>query len=102
MLQILTSDNAAIEVGADVYYRIYDAILSINRIKDLDMSTRVLSQTMLQTSLAKQTLADIECNKQTMSQVLLVCKAGVICGLLWHISACVCVHTGMDQCLSNF
>ena len=71
----MTSDNAAIEVGADVYYRIYDAILSISRIKDLDMSTRILSQTILQTYLVKQILADIESNKHMISQILLVRKS---------------------------
>ncbi|KAK2160485.1 hypothetical protein LSH36_132g01016 [Paralvinella palmiformis] len=74
-IKILTNDNAAIEVGADVYYRIYDAILSISRIKDLDMSTRILSQTILQTYLVKQILADIESNKHMISQILLVCQA---------------------------
>jgi len=69
---VITSDGATIEMGADVYFRVYDAVLSITNIQDLNYSTRVICQTSLQKHIAKKNLGDIENDRQTIISSLQV------------------------------
>ena len=74
--QVITADGATIEIGADVYFRVCDAVLSVTNIQDLNYSTRVICQTSLQKHIAKKNLGDIENDRQTITnslQVLAVC-----------------------------
>ena len=70
--EVITSDGATIEIGADVYFRVYDAVLSVTNIQDLNYSTRVICQTSLQKHIAKKNLGDIENDRQTITNSLQV------------------------------
>ena len=59
-------------MGADVYFRVYDAVLSVTNIQDLNYSTRVICQTSLQKHIAKKNLGDIENDRQTIINSLQV------------------------------
>jgi len=71
-LQVITADGATIEIGADVYFRVYDAVLSVTNIQDLNYSTRIICQTSLQKHIAKKNLGDIENDRQTITNSLQV------------------------------
>ena len=70
--QVITADGATIEIGADVYFRVCDAVLSVTNIQDLNYSTRVICQTSLQKHIAKKNLGDIENDRQTITNSLQV------------------------------
>jgi len=72
MLQAITSDGATIEVGADVYFRVKDAVLSVANVQDLNYATRVLCQTSLQRHISKQNLSDIGSDNVILTDALLV------------------------------
>ena len=72
-MQAITSDSATIEVGADVYFRVKDAILSVANVQDLNYATRILCQTSLQRHISKQNLADIGSDNVVLTDALLVC-----------------------------
>jgi len=69
---VITADGATIEIGADVYFRVCDAVLSVTNIQDLNYSTRVICQTSLQKHIAKKNLGDIENDRQTITNSLQV------------------------------
>jgi len=71
-LQAITADSATIEVGADVYFRVKDAILSVANVQDLNHATRILCQTSLQRHISKQNLADIGTDNVVLADALLV------------------------------
>ena len=60
----MTGDGAIIEVGADIYFHIYDPVRSVINVRDLDHATRVISQTLLQRSLGHIDLADLQNNRR--------------------------------------
>jgi len=70
--KVITADGATIEMGADVYFRVRDAILSVTNIQDLNYSTRIICQTSLQKHIAKKNLGDIENDRQTITNSLQV------------------------------
>jgi len=69
---VITADGATIEMGADVYFRVCDAVLSVTNIQDLNYSTRVICQTSLQKHVAKKNLGDIENDRQSIVNSLQV------------------------------
>jgi len=71
-MQAITADGATIEVGADVYFRVKDAILSVANVQDLNHATRVLCQTSLQRHISKQNLADVTTDNVVLTDALLV------------------------------
>ena len=75
---MITADGATIEIGADVYFRVCDAILSVTNIQDLNYSTRVICQTSLQKHVAKKNLGDIESDRQTITNSLQVLSSVLI------------------------
>ena len=70
--QAITADGATIEVGADVYFRVKDAILSVANVQDLNYATRILCQTSLQRHISKQNLSDIGSDNVVLTDALLV------------------------------
>ncbi|XP_064639357.1 stomatin-like protein 1 [Lineus longissimus] len=68
--KIFTSDNCVIEVGADVFYRVVNAIVSITHIENLNHSLRVLAQIALMNQLSKRTLAEIEAEKNIINAAI--------------------------------
>jgi len=73
--QAITADSATIEIGADVYFRVKDAILSVANVQDLNYATRILCQTSLQRHISKQNLSDIGSDNVVLTDLLLVCIA---------------------------
>lgn len=61
---MLTSDAGIIELGADVYYQVTDAIRSVTAVQDLNTSLRGLVRNSLMNSLTKLDLQDIEDKQQ--------------------------------------
>ncbi|KAL4232673.1 Stomatin (EPB72)-like 1 [Mactra antiquata] len=59
-LQVLTSDAGIIELGADVYYSITDAVKSIAAVQDLNTSLRGLVRNTFTTTLTKLNLQAID------------------------------------------
>ncbi|XP_014672316.1 PREDICTED: stomatin-like protein 1 [Priapulus caudatus] len=55
--QVITSDEGAVELGADVQFRISDAVLSTSTVQDLNHATRVLAQTTLTNVVQRHTVA---------------------------------------------
>lgn len=66
--KILTADNAALEIGADLYYRVKDPILSISGVQNLDNATRIFGQTCLLKQVSRHTLGGTEHNKSLVCQ----------------------------------
>ena len=60
----MTTDGTAINIGATVYFRITDAVLSVASIQDLNHSVRVLGQTVMMNLLCSRSKSDIENDKQ--------------------------------------
>jgi len=71
---LLTSDAGIIELGADVYYRISDAIQSVTSVQDLNTSLRGLVRNSLMNSLTKLDLQDIEDKQLEIVATLQVCQ----------------------------
>ena len=71
---MLTSDAGIIELGADVYYRISDAIQSVTSVQDLNTSLRGLVRNSLMNSLTKLDLQDIEDKQLEIVATLQVCQ----------------------------
>lgn len=57
---MLTSDAGIIELGADIYYKVTDAVRSVTAVQDLNTSLRGLVRNSLMNSLTKLDLQDIE------------------------------------------
>jgi hypothetical protein len=68
--KVITADGATIEIGADVYFRVKDAVQSVTNVQDLNHSTRIICQTSLQKHVSKQILADIETDRTNITNAL--------------------------------
>ncbi|KAI0237776.1 Stomatin-like protein 1 [Lamellibrachia satsuma] len=68
--KVLTTDGGIIEVGADVYYNVQDVILSVSNVQDLNHSTRIISQTLLQKQLGRYDLDELETKKANICELL--------------------------------
>ncbi len=66
------------EVGADLYYRIKDPVLSVNAVQNLDNSTRVIGQTSLQKQVLRSELAVLESNKFHVCQGIQVREGRIL------------------------
>lgn len=62
--QLLTTDGTALHIGATVYFRITDAVLSVASIQDLNHSVRILGQTVMMNLLCSRSKSEIENDKQ--------------------------------------
>ncbi|XP_052241958.1 stomatin-like protein 1 [Dreissena polymorpha] len=65
-LQLITSDAGIIELGADVYYKISDAVKSVTNIQDVNSALRGLVRNAVMSSLTKHNLQDIDEKKNTL------------------------------------
>lgn len=70
--QVITADGATIEIGAEVWFRVKDAVTSVTNVQDLNHATRIICQTSLQTHVSKQNLADIESDRAAIIVALQV------------------------------
>jgi erythrocyte band 7 integral membrane protein len=65
--KILTKDSVTVTVDAVVYFKIFDPVLSVNRIADAQFSTRLLAATTLRNILGTKTLQEILQDKESLS-----------------------------------
>lgn len=65
--EILTKDSVTVTVDAVVYYRIFDPVLSVNKVANAQYSTRMLAATSLRNILGTKTLQDILTDKETIA-----------------------------------
>lgn len=61
-----------LSVGADVQFRIWDPVLSVMTVKDLNAATRMTAQNAMTKALLKRPLREIQMEKLKISDQLLV------------------------------
>jgi len=77
--KVITLDGATIEIGAEVYFRISDVVMSVSKVQDLNHSTRILCQTLLQRHMGKQRLGDIQDDRNVIISALLADVSDMTC-----------------------
>lgn len=65
--EILTKDSVTVAVDAVVYYKIYDATISITNVENASRATRLLAQTTLRNVLGTKSLSEILSERETIS-----------------------------------
>ena len=79
--QVLTKDSVTVAVDAVVYFRIYNATMSITNVENANRSTRLLAQTTLRNVLGTKNLSEILGDRETISETMQVHKLS-----LYHFS----------------
>ncbi|XP_032965373.1 stomatin-like protein 1 isoform X2 [Rhinolophus ferrumequinum] len=69
--KLASKDGAVLSVGADVQFRIWDPVLSVMTVKDLNAATRMTAQNALTKALLRRPLRDIQMEKLKISEQLL-------------------------------
>ncbi|XP_068411371.1 stomatin-like protein 1 isoform X1 [Eschrichtius robustus] len=70
--QLASKDGAVLSVGADVQFRIWDPVLSVMTVKDLNAATRMTAQNAMTKALLKRPLREIQMEKLKISDQLLL------------------------------
>jgi erythrocyte band 7 integral membrane protein len=65
--EILTKDSVTITVDAVIYYRIFDPVMSVNKVANAQYSTRLLAATSLRNILGTKTLQEILIDKESIA-----------------------------------
>jgi len=71
-MQILSKDSVTVAVDAVVYYRVYNATVSVTNIEDAHRSTRLLAQTTLRNVLGTKNLSEILSDRENISHFMQV------------------------------
>ncbi|XP_065727476.1 stomatin-like protein 1 isoform X4 [Phocoena phocoena] len=71
-LKLASKDGAVLSVGADVQFRIWDPVLSVMTVKDLNTATRMTAQNAMTKALLKRPLREIQMEKPKISDQLLL------------------------------
>ncbi|XP_053744830.1 stomatin-like protein 1 isoform X3 [Panthera pardus] len=69
--KLASKDGAVLSVGADVQFRIWDPVLSVMTVKDLNTATRMTAQNAMTKALLKRPLREIQMEKLKISDQLL-------------------------------
>lgn len=59
-------------MGADIQFRVWDPVLSVMMVKDLNAATRMMAQNAMNTTLLKKNLREIQTEKLQFGDQLLV------------------------------
>lgn len=70
--QLASKDGAVLSVGADVQFRIWDPVLSVMTVRDLNTATRMTAQNAMTKALLRRHLREIQMEKLKISDQLLV------------------------------
>ncbi|XP_019523544.1 PREDICTED: stomatin-like protein 1 isoform X2 [Hipposideros armiger] len=70
--KLASKDGAVLSVGADVQFRIWDPVLSVMTVKDVNTATRVTAQNAMSKALLRRPLRDIQMEKLKISEQLLL------------------------------
>lgn len=68
--QVTTRDGGVLSVGADIQFRIWNPVLSVVSVQDLNASTRMTAQKALTHSLAKKTVREIQTERVKLGEYL--------------------------------
>uniref|UniRef100_A0A8C0NJ12 Stomatin like 1 n=1 Tax=Canis lupus familiaris TaxID=9615 RepID=A0A8C0NJ12_CANLF len=71
-LKLTSKDGAVLSVGADVQFRIWDPVLSVMTVKDLNTATRMTAQNAMTKALLKRPLREIQTEQLKISDQLLL------------------------------
>ncbi|XP_058398024.1 stomatin-like protein 1 isoform X4 [Diceros bicornis minor] len=71
-LKLASKDGAVLSVGADVQFRIWDPVLSVMTVKDLNTATRMTAQNAMTKALLKRPLREIQMERLKISDQLLL------------------------------
>ena len=71
-MQVLTKDSVTVAVDAVVYFRIYNATMSITNVENANRSTRLLAQTTLRNVLGTKNLSEILSERESISDTMQV------------------------------
>lgn len=67
-----SKDGAVLSVGADVQFRIWDPVLSVMAVKDLNTATRMTAHNAMTKALLRRPLQEIQMEKLKIGDQLLV------------------------------
>ncbi|XP_062998651.1 stomatin-like protein 1 isoform X2 [Elgaria multicarinata webbii] len=70
--KLMSRDRVLVSVGADVQFQIWDPALSVMRVKDLNVATRMTAQNVLTKLLLKKYLREIQTEKLRIGDQLLL------------------------------
>ncbi|XP_010625212.1 stomatin-like protein 1 isoform X4 [Fukomys damarensis] len=70
--KLASKDGAVLSVGADVQFRIWDPVLSVMTVKDLNAATRMTAQNAMTKALLRRPLQEIQIEKPRISEQLLL------------------------------
>ncbi|EHB11869.1 Stomatin-like protein 1 [Heterocephalus glaber] len=70
--KLASKDGAVLSVGADVQFRIWDPVLSVMTVKDLNTATRMTAQNAMTKALLRRPLREIQMEKPKISEQLLL------------------------------
>lgn len=68
--QVATRDGGVLSVGADIQFRIWNPVMSVVSVQDLNASTRMTAQNALTHSLAKKTVREIQTERVKLGEYL--------------------------------
>ncbi|XP_029420935.1 stomatin-like protein 1 isoform X4 [Nannospalax galili] len=71
-LKLTSKDGAVLSVGADVQFRIWDPVLSVMAVKDLNMATRMTAHNAMTKTLLRRPLREIQMEKLKIGDQLLL------------------------------
>ncbi|XP_038602814.1 stomatin-like protein 1 isoform X2 [Tachyglossus aculeatus] len=70
--KLTSKDGAVISIGADVQFRVWDPVLSVMTVKDLNAATRMTAQNAMTKTLLKKLLREIQAEKLRIGDQLLL------------------------------
>ncbi|XP_067399301.1 stomatin-like protein 1 isoform X2 [Emydura macquarii macquarii] len=70
--KLTSKDGAMISMGADIQFRVWDPVLSVMMVKDLNAATRMTAQNAMTKTLLKKSLREIETEKLRIGEQLLL------------------------------
>ncbi|KAM6149421.1 stomatin-like protein 1 [Erethizon dorsatum] len=70
--KLASKDGAVLSIGADVQFRIWDPVLSVMTVKDLNTATRMTAQNAMTKALLRRPLREIQMEKPKISEQLLL------------------------------
>ncbi|XP_039989176.1 stomatin-like protein 1 isoform X2 [Xiphias gladius] len=68
--QVTTRDGGVLSVGADIQFRIWNPVMSVVSVQDLNASTRMTAQNALTHSLAKKTVREVQTERVKLGEYL--------------------------------
>ncbi|XP_029378065.1 stomatin-like protein 1 [Echeneis naucrates] len=70
--QVTTRDGGVMSVGADIQFRIWNPVMSVVSVQDLNASTRMTAQNALTHSLARKTAREVQTERLKLGEYLQV------------------------------